>query len=127
MGNGRSIFGMPEVCSKCNRRDPGLCVWRVNYENSEVSEYNKHDNIMIQIVKAIDMKNDPLSFACKEAKKIEHIVGSIRVSLGIDVSMTQFFCDSCHTELQQVIEQLPEEWDYEGHYNANGHEHISLP
>lgn len=126
MGSGHSIFGQPRRCNNCGKCKLGDCVWYIKYESTIVDDYQKNNET------PNNMPNfnffEMITFASGEADKIKDIVGKISISYSIDkIEMEQYLCDLCNTSVRNIIDKLPEEWGYEGHYNIRGYEKIELP
>ena len=110
------LFGSPEYCSKCKIRDLHACKWRITYENVFITW---------EVEKTKFPYQDIFTFAKNKNEEVEHIIGSIRMSLGKGFHMEQYFCDKCYSTLQ--LNRLPEEWGYNCYFLEKGWEHISLP
>lgn len=127
MGN---LFTVPEYCSCC--KEKGNCVWMISYENTDIDEFCSQNNILDPNVffknpENINMKKitAPMDFASEEAKKVKHITGYIRISMGNKINMVQFLCDKCYKTLD--LSQLPEEWGFDVYHDKNGYSRVELP
>lgn len=141
MGNGRSLFGEPHRCNRCGKREPGDAKWRIKYENTDIDEraeqymfahMNKQKTFIADdqgVVRGMSALTGPLDFATAKAEEVEHIVGKMNVSwsVGISVNMNQYLCEQCHDVVKARLDELPEEWGFEAHYDPRGHEFLVLP
>jgi len=154
MGN---IFRIPECCSNCKQKGNCVwkiiyqnpIITQYNNDHNlikKMSSDTKDDEEFVDFKTSVSntlgkIKDDgnlnenfilcgpgsSLDFAIKETLKIEHIIGKIRISQGSEINMIQFFCNSCHDKIRCKLDELPDEWDFEGYYEPNSYYHIELP